>query len=135
MPKQANIVVKAPDNSDVTFTALSGSAGDRVPAIYRNDSDGTLPLGMRPTFRIATQDNGPKTARRLTVDGVWPTVYTDTQTGQKGVLARIPLHLELTLPTNADAYSVGFYSSILLALCASTAVKDSAVAGYAPTSA
>lgn len=77
MPTMANIVVKAANGTtDVTYTAVAGSAGDKSPAIWRNDAVGTTPA-ERPLFTIASRDNGTKDARRMDHTYVRPLFLTD----------------------------------------------------------
>lgn len=65
MPNMANIVVKAANGTtDVTFTGIQPSAGDKVPAMWRDNAASTVPSN-RPTLSVSGQYNGPKTARRM----------------------------------------------------------------------
>lgn len=65
MPQMANIVVKAANGTtDVTFTGIQPSAGDKVPAVWRDNAASTVP-NNRPTLAVSGQYNGPRTARRM----------------------------------------------------------------------
>jgi len=127
----APIVVKNASNDDVTLSPLRGAAGDRVPAEWRYDGSAALPIAMRTSLKLSSQDNGPKTARRLVADGVVPITQVDSQ-GQFSVVARVPIHMELTLPTNVPASSVTDAATVLLNAIASAPFKTAASSGYAP---
>jgi hypothetical protein len=65
----ANITVKKADNStDITFTALAGSSGEGVPALWRHE-DGSLPAALRPFMRTSAKNgtNGRRTQEALVV--------------------------------------------------------------------
>jgi len=124
------ITVKNSANVDVIFSPLRGAAGDKATALWRVE-DAALPMGMRVTLAISTQDNGPKTARRLIADCVVPVTYTDPATGLPAVLARIPAHLEVTLPTNVASSLLADRTVMQMNAFASTAVKAMLASGYA----
>lgn len=65
MPQMVNITVKAADGvTQVVFTGIQPSAGDKVPAVWRDNAASTVP-NNRPTFTVSGQYNGPRTARRM----------------------------------------------------------------------
>lgn len=132
MPQMANVTVKAANGTtDVVFTALTASGGDRAPARWRVE-DSTKPQNARITVSAYTEDNGPKTARRLIVQGAYPTTSTNTSTGQISVVARTPIRLEFTLPTNVASTENDEAAAVLLNFVASALIKSSAASGYAP---
>lgn len=68
----ADIIVKKADGStNITYTAIAGSAGDKSPAMWRSDSSATM-RSNRDVVTLTCQDNGPKTARRSTAKAVMP---------------------------------------------------------------
>lgn len=73
MPQMADIVIKqADDTTDATYSIVSPSAGDSVPAIWRNNGVGTK-VNQRPEFRIVSKT--PSQGRRITkTNFVWPVV-------------------------------------------------------------
>lgn len=76
MPQMANIVVKAADGTtNVTFTGIQPSAGDKVPALWRDNAASTIP-GNRPTLSVNGQYNGPRTARRMKGQVKFPVLKT-----------------------------------------------------------
>jgi len=132
MPTLADITVKNAAAANVTFTAISASAGDKSPARWRLETAG-IPLGLRANLEIASQDNGPKTARRVVVSGNFPFTYTDTTTSQKVLLARMPFRTEFTLPSNLDPAQLADASVIATNVLASALVQAVLASGYAPT--
>lgn len=130
MPIMANIVVKNKANADVTYTGVAGSAGDRNPAVFRNDTVGTTPA-ERPTFLITSRDNGPKTARRLDHSFIWPQFVTDVM-GRKirdgGAAGSGSLIIPQTLTVAQIEAFVYEYTGLL----ASALIRQACVEGNAP---
>lgn len=81
MPNMADIVVKKADGTtDVTYVALSPSAGDKTPAQWRVESIGTI-AGNRPTLSLTAYASADKKARIVEGTVSFPETYTDTTTG------------------------------------------------------
>lgn len=79
MPTMADIVIKQADGTtDATYSVVSPSAGDSVPAIWRNNGVGTK-VNQRPEYRIVAKS--PSQGRRTTKSNfVWPVVDPVTGT-------------------------------------------------------
>lgn len=79
MPQMADIVIKQADGTtDATYSVVSPSAGDSVPAIWRNNGVGTK-VNQRPEYRIVAKT--PSQGRRITKSNfVWPVVDPVTGT-------------------------------------------------------
>lgn len=68
----ADIIVKKADGTtNITYTAIAGSAGDKSPAMWRSDTSATM-RSNRDVVSLTCQDNGPKTARRVSAKAVMP---------------------------------------------------------------
>lgn len=81
MPAMANITVKKADNTtDIVYTALTPSSGDKVPAQWRVESIGTV-AGNRPTLVVQTRYSADKQARIVEGRVTYPETYTDSTTG------------------------------------------------------
>jgi len=127
-----NITVKNQAGVNVDLTGISPSSGDANPAVYRYEVL-SLPIALRPTFKVSATDNGPKTARKVRMSGVWPVSYTDTSTGLKGVQANIPFDCSFTLPTNVDSATIKDATVIQTNYMASAIIQAALLSGYAPT--
>jgi hypothetical protein len=98
MAAMANIVVKKADNTtDVTYTAATPSAGDSVPAIWRQNAASTI-MGHRPKLSLLIRDNAAKTGRVFQGAVTFPHTWTDTASGKVSLLATTPIRFEGTLP-------------------------------------
>lgn len=132
MPQIANITVKKNDGTtDVVYTAVAPSAGDKSPAIWRSNTVGVA-AAHRPEFRLQSQSNGPRTARR--VEGVY--VYPTTVTGSDGrvsVSDKLPINISAAIPLGMSDDDVNEAVSQAMNLFASSLVKDSFKSGFAPT--
>lgn len=74
MANMANIVVKkANGTTDITYTALTASAGDTVPARWRENSQASV-VGFRPTLTQVARANGNNNARVVTTRFKFPVV-------------------------------------------------------------
>lgn len=133
MPSMANITVKKNDGTtDIVWTAACPSSGDGVAAIWRSETVGTAPAHY-PVFELKSRNNAQKTVRRMDVVAVYPQIATDSTTSLTSVVNRIPLTLSMAIPTGVPAATVNEAVSQFANLLASTLVKDSFKAGYAPT--
>lgn len=132
MPSMANITIKKDDGStDVTYTAVVASGGDKSPAIWRNNSASGTP-GQRPELRVSSRNNGDNTARRVEIQFTYPSVYTDTATSTTKVGARANFSGSFVMPgTMPDADAAEFGAQIGNLIAASL-IEDSITVGFAP---
>lgn len=81
MPTMADITVKKADGTtNVVYTAVKPSAGDRVPAIWRSNSAAAFGAG-KPELQCIARDASNGAQRVVTWKLVMPETYTDTTTG------------------------------------------------------
>jgi hypothetical protein len=134
MPSMASITVKkADETTNIVYDAVTAAGGDNLPAVWRQDtgSPAGLPVGLRPQFKLASKWNGPKTARQMTFEFVMPYAVQDTTTTLYSAKDRIVMTGTITMPQGIPAAGLNEVSQ-LMNLLASTLVKTSVQAGYAP---
>lgn len=132
MSQIANITVKKNDGTtDIVYTAVVPSAGDKTPAIWRSNTVGSA-AAHRPELRVSSQSNGPKTARRVEVTFVYPTTVTGSD-GKVTVSDRQVFTGAWVIPTGMPDADVNEAISQGVNLLASTLLKDTLKSGYAPT--
>lgn len=130
MPTLANITVKKNDGTtDITWTGIVPSSGDKTPAVWKSLTVGTMP-GLRPEFRVLSESNADGTVRRVKSSINWPAsaldvngrpVMTDKCTGTS-------LFSVAQKMTDAEiAEFVSQYANLL----ASALMKDMCKTGYA----
>lgn len=130
MPAMANITVKKNDGTtDVVYTAVQPSAGDKSPAVWQNQTVGTA-VAHRPEFRATAQDNGTNTARRLSVAYVYPSLVNGTD-GRVSVGDKVTFSGSFTLPKNMPVADTNEAASQLSNLIAAALVKEMLKSGYA----
>lgn len=116
--------------TDVVYAAISGSAGDSSPAVYRLvPSNPDIPIHALPVFTIGSRWNGPKTARRVTTDFAYPirdTVYADKLAG------KTPATMSVLVPTAQSQTQITQQTHHATMLNASSVVKAAVSSGYAP---
>lgn len=132
MPQIANLVVKKNDGvTDVTFAAIQPSAGDKAPAIWRNEAVGTA-VAHRPVLLLSGRNNGPGTARRLEGQATFPSTVTGTD-GRVTVTDRIIINISGVIPNGVPSAEVNEAVSQSMNLFVTALVKDSFKTGYAPS--
>jgi hypothetical protein len=130
MPTMANITVKAANGTtDVVYVAKSPSAGDTVPAIWRNESVGTAPAHM-PELRLTWREspNGQKRRGRATY--VYPQIATDTTTSTTSVVDKASAGVDFELPKGFPITSASEFAAQFGNLFASALVKACNADGY-----
>lgn len=131
MPSMSNITVKKADGTtDVVYSAVMGSSGDKTPAIWRNQTVGTTPAEY-PTLTVTSRANGTGTARRIDVSFSWPTTSQDAG-GNKVVDGRANFSGSFLVPQNQPTATINEQVYQCCNLLASALLKSSVADGYAP---
>lgn len=130
MANMANFTVKKSDGvTDVTYTALTPSAGDRTPARWSNLASSTK-ANLRATVEMSSRFNGNRTARHVTLLMKYPEIVqvngVDTVAGIGHVTidAILPLQVSDTALSEVVAQAANAFKATL--------VQDSFKLGYAP---
>lgn len=133
MPSMANIVVKKYDGTtDVTYTALSASAGDNVAAQWRSESAGSQ-SNAKPVLTVTSKYNGNRSARRIDIQYRYPQMATDSTTGLATVVNQIPISVSVAVPLGAPDTVIQEAIAQGTNLLVSTLVRSSIISGFAPT--
>lgn len=133
MPSMANIVVKKYDGTtDVTYTALTASAGDNVAAQWRSESAGSQ-SNAKPSLALTTKFNGNRSARRIDFQYRYPHVVTDSTTGLLVVVNMIPITLSAAIPVGVPDVVVQEAVAQGTNLAVSAIVRGAIISGFAPT--
>lgn len=128
--QMADITIKKADGTtNVVYSTLTASAGDRSPAVWRSNSSATL-RGNRTTAQMETRWNGPGTARRATVSFSAPVVRTIDAV--ETVVARVPIDLNVVLPEGLTDTEVIEAVEQGLNFCSAPLIRQSIAQGYAP---
>jgi len=132
MPQIANLTVKKNDGTtDVTYTAVVPSAGDKTPALWRNTAVGTA-AAHQPTLVLSSRNNGTGSARRLEGQLVYPTTVTGTD-GKVTVADKAIIGISGVIPSGMPTSDINEAVSQAMNLFVTSLVKDSFKTGYAPT--
>lgn len=133
MPNMANITVKKADGTtDVVYTALSPSAGDKVPALWRVESIGNV-SGNRPTFAVSTRSSQDKGARITEGKLLYPETFTDSTTGLISVKNREMFSFSAITHANATDVVIAEVAAQAANLVKSVLIQDVLKSGFAPT--
>lgn len=99
MPTMANITVKKYDGTtDITYTTLTRSAGDKSPAAWRSESVGSIPIN-RPSLSLETRSTADKKARIVSGVFTYPETFTDSTTGQVRISYTIRATFQVVIPS------------------------------------
>lgn len=132
MPVMANIAVKAADGTtSITYTAQQGSAGDKVPAFWRNDSFSTI-AANRPTLQVTAKAAKANTQRIVEVLFQYPEEVTNSTNGVKTVRLRDVGSAVFTLCEDAASTTNAEAVAQYLNLMASDLMKQILLSGRAP---
>lgn len=135
MPAMASIVVKkADETTNITYDALTGAGSDGSPAVWRQDTGATasLPVGMRALFWLKSQWNDRKTARKLPFHYERPYAVQDSTTTKWSSSDKVVIDGVMTVPQGIPSTEIDESVAQALNLLASTLVKSSGKAGFAP---
>lgn len=130
MPTMANITVLNAAAANVVYTAATASAGDKSPAVWRATALSSI-IGNRPRFQLVTRDNAKQNGRVFEASYSFPVLQSIS--GVETIVAKVPIQVSGTLPTNVDASAVNDAFVQLGNLLVSTLIRSSAAEGYAPT--
>jgi len=136
MAAQTSLTVKKLDGTtDIIYDALVASAGDSIPAIWRQDTGqaGGKPTGLRPTFSMAAKWNGPKTARQVLFEYRYPYVTQDSTTTRYSSTDQVVVKTIVTLPQSIPSSELSEATTQALQLCGLSAVRSQTWSGYAFT--
>jgi hypothetical protein len=124
-------VKKADGTTDIVYSNMTPSGGDKVPAVWRSESVGAS-ANLRPTLQLVSEWNGPRTARRITASYQYPYTVTDSTTSTTTVKARIPFTIQGTVPAEVPDDIVAEACAQVANLFDSTLIQDSFKSGFAP---
>lgn len=135
MPTMASITVKKADGTtDIVYDALAPSGGDGTAAEWRQDTGQPVgvPVGLRPRLKVATQWNGPKTARQELVEFTMPYAVQDSTTTLYSAKDQVLFKGTMTLPAAIPAATLKEAAYQIGNLLASTLLKQVGETGYSP---
>ena len=130
MPSMADITVLNKAGTSVVYVAKTPSAGDKSAAVWTQDAAHAI-VGFRPKFEVSTRDNGSQNARLFSSYLLFPVI--EPINGVDTIVARVPIRMEATLPTNVTATKVADAAYQAGNLSVSALVRAIFHTGYAPT--
>lgn len=133
MPTMADITIKKADGTtDITYTALTPSSGDKVPAQWRVESLGTV-AGNRPTLTISSRYSQDRKARLVEGRVVLPETFTDSSTGIISVRNREMLSFNTVIHLDTSDSVIGELAAQSANLLTSALMQSVLRTGFAPT--
>lgn len=131
MATAANITVKKHDGTtDVTYVVVSGSPGDRMPAVFRQDAFAAV-QGNRPVFTVQAKptQNGQRVVEWKLV---FPELVTDSTTGVTSVRVKNIHSGAFTLDSKSTDASIAECAAQSANLLKSTLMQSVLASGYSP---
>lgn len=133
MPAMANIVIKKFDGTtNITYTAIIPSGGDRLKAVWRSESYASS-AANRPTLEIMAKSNQSQTQRIVEVLFKYPELVTDSTTGVTSVRLRDVGSLVMTVDQRGTDATTNEACAQFANLMASPLVQETLRTGAAPT--
>lgn len=133
MPSMADIAVKKHDGTtNVTFTAMTPSSGDKTAAKWRCESIGTV-AANRPTMDLTSRSSANGKFRLIDVIVTFPESYTDSTTGLVKMRDRNFFKGQFAVGVELTDTTAQEFASQTANLLSSVLVKASIISGYAPT--
>lgn len=135
MPAIAALSVKKADEVTLlTYDALTGAAGDGSKAVWRQDTGAVaaMPVGHRAMLTFSAKNNGPMTARRMTLQFKVPYSLLNASTGRYETQDTMILDVNAVIPTAIPASAIAEFVHQGLNACSTVLIKDSIKAGYPP---
>lgn len=132
MPQMADVTVKKSDGTtNSVYVAVTPSAGDKTPAVWRCTADSAIPA-HRTEFRVVAGYNDKRSARKVETSGSAPYVSNDAS-GRPQIVGRVnfnggAIYVDQSIPDSFVADKVAEYVNF----CASTLLKSAYASGYAP---
>lgn len=124
MPNQTNLVVKKNDGTtDVTFTAVTPSAGSDSPAVWRNAAIGSA-VTHQPELRLVAKPGQAGKTDRLRATFVYPQIATNSTTGLTTVAERAFGSVDWTLPQGMSNIDVNEFAAQFANLLATALMKS-----------
>jgi len=136
MPAMASITVKkADDVTNIVYDAIAPSAGDTVPAIWRQDTGASaaIPLGHRAMAWLKTLWNGPRTARRVLFEYKRPYSTLNTTTNLYAIADTLVIKIDGIIPQGMPPAEINEGVFQGANLFASALIKQCTAAGYSAT--
>lgn len=128
--QMADITIKKADGvTNVVYSTLTASAGDRSPAVWRSNTSAAS-RGNRTTAQMETHWNGPGTARRATIVFLAPVVRTINAV--ETVVAKVPIDLNAVLPEGLTDTEVTEAVEQALNFMSASLIRQSIAQGYSP---
>lgn len=132
MPQLDDITIKkANGTTDIVYTGVVPSSGEKSPAVWRSLSVGTA-QAHKPELLVSSQYNGPRTARRVSIRYAYPTLVTGSD-GRTTVSDRALADVTVTLPQNMADIDIDEFANQFVNLLASNLGRAQIKSGYAAT--
>jgi len=133
MSAAANITVKKYDNTtDIIWSLVSASGGDKSPAVWRSNS-ATGTAGQKPTFTVTSRWNAAGDVRRIDIAGGFPSVYTDTSTSLTSVRSKASFTASFAIPQDMSTADMNEAAAQIFHLLSDSSIIGTVATGYAPT--
>jgi hypothetical protein len=133
MSAAVDLTVKKYDGTtDIVWTVVSASGGDKAPAVWRSKTaPGTV--GQQPTIQFKARSNADGSVRLCDILGIYPSTYTNSATGQTEVRSTPVLTVSFAMPQNVVIADLREFVYQTINLLGTATFKASILDGYAPT--
>lgn len=132
MAQMADITVKkADETTDIVYSQIVPSAGDKTAALWKCTSVGSAP-GHNPRMSLVSRDNAAKTARRVAAEFAYPWTAIATD-GSVQIIDTFRFSGSYIVPQGMPQDVINEATAQCNNLLAAVLIKNSIKSGYAPT--
>jgi len=133
MAAMANITVKKNDGTtDIIYTAVTPSSGDKSPAIWKAQSVGSA-QSHQPELRLSGRDAQSGSKRALRSTYVYPQIATNSTTSITSVVDKAMAATDWNFPKGMAQTDINEFVTQYANLLVATLVKDCVKSGYSAT--
>lgn len=133
MPNMTPITIKKNDGTtDVVFTDVQPSAGDKSPAMWRAKLVGAN-RSVNPWFSMVSRDNASRSARVQNLRFVIPLIQTDASTTLQSSRGECLFKGECVYPVTATEAEINEFVAQAANIMKHALIQQALKDGYAPT--
>lgn len=133
MPSLADISIKKADyTTDIVWSGVSASAGDKTPARYASKTVNSIPA-FQPKMSVRSEGNGDGSVRRVHVNVAYPYSVLDTTTNRTTLVSQCSFRADWTVPQDVPQSVVDEFVAQVANLVDSGTLVDVVKTQTAPT--
>lgn len=133
MANLTDLTIKKADGvTDILWSGVTASAGDKNPARYTSKTVSAIPA-FQPKLSIRSEGNGDGSVRRVIASAIYPYSVLDTTTNRTSLVSQCTFRGEWAVPQDVPQTVVDEFAAQLANLFDTSALVDVVKTQTAPT--